>query len=432
VFALVDRLVRQLDSRRATIALLAAFVLSRLVVLVVDVIPTSDAFWYYTKGAEIAAGMGYRMDGQPTALWPVGYSGALAAVFSVFGTSVAVAQAYNLVLATLLAWLVHATIFRSTSNRAAANLGLLVLLCYPNHAGYVALIYCEIQYALLIVLAAYIVCTRSGMLWYAALGLALGASELTKAQTLLLLPFVIGIIWYRSRELPRALWVTARASVVCVIFAAAVVLPWSLRNLSVFGSFVLVSTNGGVTLAYANNPKATGDYGDEPPWPEHLTPGIVSEVERDRSARALALEWIRENPGTFLALVPKKLWYQWAADGETEWGYQAGAPSYAGHQGTYRALRWVNQVYYMLILLWYLAALWRSRHLLTRLSPAELLGHAVVLVTTATAVIFFGSPRYHFAAMQFILISGAIHFAREYAQRSASAERASVTAPVTG
>ena len=50
-------------------------------------------------------------------------------------------------------------------------------------------------------------------------------------------------------------------AVVVGIVALATVSPWTYRNYQVFGTFILVSTNGGMTMLTGNNPSVVGDYG---------------------------------------------------------------------------------------------------------------------------------------------------------------------------
>ncbi|WP_178298023.1 hypothetical protein [Nitrosospira sp. Nsp11] len=45
---------------------------------------------------------------------------------------------------------------------------------------------------------------------------------------------------------------------------------------------------------------------------------------RINALASLPTEWILENPGTFIGMMPKKFFRFWGMDGEGEWGYQAG------------------------------------------------------------------------------------------------------------
>jgi len=408
----LGKILRMLDSPRATVALFAAFVASRLALLLVSVEPASDADWYFHRAVEIAAGLGYQAHGQPTAYWPVGYSATLGAALALFGPSLVVAQLLNVVFATLSALLVYRCVFGATARRDIANAAVLVLLCYPNHAAYVPLTMTESLYTCLILLACYLVVFRSGWLWHGLLGVTLGWAILTKPQTLLLIPVVAGVLWIRSSEWPRVGGQVLSGIGLCVALAAATVAPWTLRNLNVLGEFVLVSTNGGNSFAGGNTPGANGTFEAWQPWENQCDQDVLSEVEYDRCEKALATDWVRHNPWKFVALVPKKLWWQWVPDGEAEWSYELASPSYPKHRTAFRTVRWINQFVYMLIMLAYAAVVWRSAQKWTKPNAIELFTHGFVLVVSATAILFYGYSRYHYPVMPFLVMTCAVGYVR--------------------
>jgi hypothetical protein len=84
---------------------------------------------------------------------------------------------------------------------------------------------------------------------------------------------------------------------------AIVIAPWTVRNYRTFDRFVLVSTNGGLAMYGANNPRAHGGYVEEGPEEDLMR---MPELEADREAKRRAAEWIVANPGRFLALAFEK------------------------------------------------------------------------------------------------------------------------------
>ena len=110
---------------------------------------------------------------------------------------------------------------------------------------------------------------------------------------------------------PRREW--TRAAVACAAAILAVLAPWAYRNAGVFGTPVLVSTNGGYILWVGNNPLASGRY--------LLTNGVHSfayarfdpdvprnegEVGQDVAYRRRAVDYMRSHPLGILRLVPAK------------------------------------------------------------------------------------------------------------------------------
>ena len=112
------------------------------------------------------------------------------------------------------------------------------------------------------------------------------------------------------------------------------------------------------------------------------------------------MNWIKANPGQFLALIPKKIFRLWGPDGEGEWGYQD-TSFYRDYQAWFRGARIVNQVFYVTMLLLVVAAIWKMWQLPAK--PPMYIGIALAAIATVTSVVFSGQSRYHFPAMPFIL-----------------------------
>lgn len=104
---------------------------------------------------------------------------------------------------------------------------------------------------------------------------------------------------------------------------AAVVAPWAGRNHVVMGAAVPVSTNAGMSLLIANNDAMHWgqrmDYEFSEAVFKELRFSVADQVAADQRARALAWQWIADNPARFVSLMPWKVYRQWAYDGESEW-----------------------------------------------------------------------------------------------------------------
>jgi hypothetical protein len=83
--------------------------------------------------------------------------------------------------------------------------------------------------------------------------------------------------------------------------AVLVMLPWWIRNWLIFGAFVPLTSAGGASLWIGNNPDATGNW---LPPPEQLRG--VPEVVYGKRIGAIAVEWIKANPGAFVRLTITK------------------------------------------------------------------------------------------------------------------------------
>ena len=195
-------------------------------------------------------------------------------------------------------------------------------------------------------------------------GLVFGFMALTKPQAIFV-PGFLALLWLFTSEGWQRRWVVvARTCLVYVMMACALV-PWAVRNTTVFGELVLISTNGGSILLTGNNPSAVGKATDDAPLVKKRNFSVEDQVAANKRARQLAIDWITSNPKRFLELIPLKIFYNWAPDGEAEWYYQRGFESYEKHRYLFRGIRVLNQGYYLLLILSFAVAifpLWRYRH----------------------------------------------------------------------
>ncbi len=402
-------------SRRALLALWALYLVPRALLILLDVQPWSDAAYYYERAAELAAGQGYLSpQGQPTAFWPPGWPLMLAAVFKLTGPSVAAAGLLNLAFAAISAALVLALGRKIGGSELAARLALLCLAVYPNNAAYVPLALTEVFYTALLLAICWLLVVKRGWLALVGAGLLLGAATLVKAQTLVVVPLVLGIAVLRATDSWPSFWSALRGAiakgVLLGLLAALVVMPWSLRNERVLGELVVVSTNGGVTLLTGNNRDANGSYVESDPvyqalFARRLT---MSEMAYDAEAKRLAVEWIKANPGKFIALMPKKFFRLWGPDGEAQWNYEKGAASFAANERLFWAARVANQALYILLLAGFALAFlvqvrrrWRDGELF----DWWLLPYGIAAYPTAIAAVFSGQSRFHYPAMPFVCLS---------------------------
>jgi len=178
-------------------------------------------------------------------------------------------------------------------------------------------------------------------------GALLGLAVLTRPAMLFFLPFVLLLGW------------RIRFAFAAAILAGAlvVILPWTARNAVVYGRFVLVASEGGVTFWTGNHREARGE-GDLAANP-HLKllnrefrarhRGLTEE-ELEPIYYREALNFIAEAPVRWLGLVAKKVFYTWVPIG----------PSYRLHSPRYF---WTSVIAYGALLPVAIAGfigLWRS------------------------------------------------------------------------
>jgi len=233
-------------------------------------------------------------------------------------------------------------------------------------------------------------------------GVLTGLAVLIRPAMLFFLPFVAVWLMWRMRKPSRTAGI-ARAAVF-IVAALACVAPWTIRNHHVYGRWILVASEGGVTFWTGNHPLARGD-GD-----------LAANLEIKRAELAFrsqhagltpeqleplyyrdALAWIRRDPAAWLALMARKAFYTVVPTG----------PSYAVHSARYRV---ASVASYLLILPAAIAGVRRWRAARTTGAPGTGSPAALWLMAAATVaagLVFFPQERFRIPVIDPALIVSA-------------------------
>ena len=363
-----------------------------------------DEVEYLSLARNLAAGRGYDFDdyvkqgpvvpfgrapGYPVFLALTGGGGNS---FDALPASVKIAQAIAGGAGVLL---IALAAFRLGGRRAAIAAAAIAAVHPPLTwvAGYAysEAVFWPIGLALALVTSHLLEARTSG--WPVALGVGAftGIAILVRAATLLFVP--IAIAWMLWKRQPRN-------AAVFVVGLALVLGPWTARNVAVHGRFVLVASDGGVTLWTGNNALATGE-GDMAANP-HLKlanqalraahPGLTEE-ELEPIYYRESVGWMLDHPHAFAWLVLKKAFYTVVPIG----------PSYRLHSTKYY-LASVMTLAALVPLAIYGA--WRLGAARARLAGMWLLAAAAF----ATCLVFFPQERFRIPVLDpalILLASGA-------------------------
>lgn len=359
-----------------------------------------DTVWYVSAARFIAAGEGYvnPFTGLPTAWWPPGYPFFLGGVFAIFGEGVWQAIGANIALQLLAIPAVYAIALLVFDRRTALVAAFAVAL-WPGQIYFSSLALSEPLFTLLLLIAVLLMLLVPGAgRWRAATVVAFGAvtalAMLTRGQAAVLIPVAIAA-WMLMGMRWRDTLAYAGLSVVALGLCMT---PWVLRNNEQLGSPVIVSTNMGGNLWIGHHEDATGRMTisqPEPPVPpKGSLPWIEWEVEGDRQLRDEAIEYMLTHPMDELRLSLTKIRALYEADSTAiDWntGFVGGEP--LGSATMEQALRDLANGFWFAMLGLSAAGLVAARSSLR--GPA---GALVVLVVawTATHVLFFGDPRFHY------------------------------------
>lgn len=217
------------------------------------------------------------------------------------------------------------------------------------------------------------------------MGFFLGCAILVRefAQGLLLI-LIVGMVIHLRRDpvaWKRLTWL--------VLGLLLILTPWIVRNTVVWGRLTPLALTSGANFHVGNHPDASGAF-VSPRHPDHVPPPPLAfgTPETDQWHRTRALQYIRENPGRFVALLPYKLgylvWPRFLHGELMTWGFFPTLPRPVGLS---------------LVILSGLttAALWILGIIGLIFRPLDRYGVTVVALLAYTALVVmasFGSPRF--------------------------------------
>lgn len=294
-------------------------------------------------------------------------------------------------------WLVGVITWRAAGPLAGV-LGAAIAAVYPPLVWTPAYVFSETLYSVLALLTAHTLQLaaddraygqgRRGRLLTIGAGVLAGAAILTRPAMLFFLP--LAVIWLVARR-------QVMVALVFVAVTAAVLTPWTVRNVRAYDRFVLVASEGGVTFWTGNHPLARGE-GDLAANPglkqaeldfRRAHPGLTPEELEPLYYRD-ALRFIADDPLRWAGLIVRKAFYSVVPVG----------PSYTLHSTRY----WLASVIsYLLLLPPAVVGLWWLWHSERRPASVLLLGASAVLV----GLVFFPQERFRIPVIDPVLIIGA-------------------------
>lgn len=393
-----------LDARRGRRVIAAAAVAGFLLRLVFGLVYwtgkplTHDEREYLALASSVAAGNGFVYEdtfevgtGQQFGRAP-GYPLFLAAIGAGTGNDTATPLRVKLaqsVVGAIGVWLIGLIAFRAGGPASGAVAAVLAavhppLVALPSYVLSESL-YSTVALSAVLLLQIAADQDRERAVPTLAAGALAGAAALIRPAMLFFLPLA-------------ALWLFARrrftGAVLLAAAAAITIVPWTIRNYNVYGRFVLIASEGGITFWTGNHPLATGE-GDLA-----ANPAIkAAELEFRRAHPGLspdqleplyyrdAAAYIAEHRAWFAALTARKLFFTLVPAG----------PSYALHSTRYRA---TSVIPYLLLLPFAAAGgriLWRAPH---RPTALLLLAGSAVLV----CLVFFPQERFRIPVIDPTLI----------------------------
>jgi 4-amino-4-deoxy-L-arabinose transferase-like glycosyltransferase len=199
----------------------------------------------------------------------------LGVVFRFFGNHYAIARIGQAIVGAATCVLIYRIGFMLMGPLTGALAGMLLAL-YPPHIYLAGVLYVDCWLTFFCALSVYLAALtlqNRGHLGLAMLcGISLGLTTLTRATFLTYIPCVCAAWLYAGR------WPWRRSAAACaalLVACALTIMPWTIRNYSVYGRPILVSTGFYTMLWRGNNVLANGGPDDR-----HLT--WYNELWQDR------------------------------------------------------------------------------------------------------------------------------------------------------
>lgn len=262
-----------------------------------------DASGYHILAVNLLETGGLTWDGEtPTSFRMPGYPLFLAVVYAIAGPAPVAVRLAHAVLSAMTVIPVY-FIGRRLGGKSVAAVAAVGVALHPFLLYMTGWVYSETLFFLLLwtgiwlfILALDHGSPRSAVL----AGLTLGMATLVRPEIVVLPLCVAGLIWLLLRR-PRP---SIRAAIIAQTVLLAVVLPWTVRNVMVQRSPVLLTTNTGAVFYGGNNAHANGGFYLDVPFvlPDYAETASNTELIRR------AVEWIRTNPDQYASLLPQKLY----------------------------------------------------------------------------------------------------------------------------
>lgn len=390
--------------RAAVLAALLLAVLVRVLYMTLcvglDSPPTYDGVRYHRLASNLMSGSGYiRENGQPTAFRPPTYSFFLVGVYWLFGFDYAAGRVAHAIVSGLTCVAIYG-LARSLFSKQIALFAMLGAVMYPLFIYMAGEFYPDTVALLPAVLSLRVAVQAAeskSLWWLLLLGFLLGITITLRSTYSLLLPLLI--LWlFMLLRFRRSLLSAA----VIVAGFLIVLSPWIVRNFLVFGEFIPLGSNSGVSVWAGNNPIARGRgtpvlpgswEGPEPPDRNWDGWSGTSETESSRRFLEAGIGWIRRNPLDFATLLPRKLVYAWSP---ISYGVD-----YSRQTSSTVAL--IVLPPYLIFLALVFVGMWTHKHRWRLQGPL----YCAILAVSITAMLFYGATRHAFLMHPSLLIFGA-------------------------
>jgi hypothetical protein len=285
----------------------------------------TDQRSYHSLAVRLLGGHGYSFErawypftpaDAPTAHWSFLYPLFVAAVYGMFGVHPLAARLVQAVLVgVLLPWMVYRLARRTFSSEGDGGEGLPLIAAaiaavYLYFVLYAATLMTETFYIVALLWSLEVGlrvgnCLRAGERVTAGLilqlGLSLGLATLLRQSILPWVPVLFLYLLWQSRRGGR-LKLAIRPLFLAACLLLLCILPFTIRNYTVYGRFLLLNSNTGYAMYSAQHPMHGTSFRefDAAPPPDDLHG--LNEAQMDRELMRRAIQFVLDDPARYLLL----------------------------------------------------------------------------------------------------------------------------------
>lgn len=281
---------------------------------------TGDEKEYISLATKLAEGKPFvDSNGEWSTKAPL-FAFAMSLVFRVFGGGLLIPHLLNCLLGAIAVYSSFALSLKLFEQRFVALIAASFGALYPSFIIYSDILQTEALYVVF-VLGAFLFVermqTNDSFAEAAMLGLMSALAALTRAVFFGFFPLLLVVVAWMNRARLKAVLpkLIVAAAVWCAMLA-----PWTLRNYNIHGTFVPISSWGGISFLLGNNPYSNGTWSGKPGYREWFAKkanenGVdlqrSTEIERSALGKKLALDFVSSQPGEALKLAAKKFYMHW-------------------------------------------------------------------------------------------------------------------------
>ncbi len=236
----------------------------------------------------------------------------LALIYKIFGIDAGIARLIQMLLGVLTTFLTY-FIAKKVFNKTVGYISLIISILYGMFYIHEGVLLMESLVTFLNILTVFLLLRVQDNPSYKNFtysGISLGLSALARANILLFVPFIL--IWMlKNSKLKTQNSKLLKYGFLCLI-TLLTISPATIRNYLASGKFVLISTNGPVSLWIGNNPYASGEFKYPPsPYNEMIAEKVKEKGEKVYIGEVVS--FIKKEPKAFIKLLFKKFLLFWSS-----------------------------------------------------------------------------------------------------------------------